>query len=283
MAAGNSTRALTRDTGSFVRSTPGSQSLERGLQLLRAFRHGVGVLTNAELSDRTGLPRPTVSRLMRSLVDAGFLAYDVRQKGYRLTAACLSLALSFRSSERLLEKALPRMREVAQGRLVNVGLAVADQLEMVYLDSVRLSRLGPFRRILPGSRIPIATTSLGCAFLAGLQPASRLALLARLEQEHGPAWPKLKRGIDTSLRAIRKDGYCMAYWQPGLVAVAMALQAPTGELYALNVSFPTPSATASPTSSPITPVAQDGSVEAHGALLLALGNDIRKTWDGDTA
>jgi hypothetical protein len=67
-----STRARTQATGTFVRSTPGSHSLERGLALLRAFRHGVDVLTNAELADRAQLPRPTVSRLTRSLVDAGF-------------------------------------------------------------------------------------------------------------------------------------------------------------------------------------------------------------------
>ncbi|MCW5258796.1 IclR family transcriptional regulator [Verminephrobacter eiseniae] len=270
MAAGVSTRALTRDTGTFVRSTPGSQSLERGLQLLRAFRRGVGVLTNAELADRTGLPRPTVSRLMRSLVDAGFLAYDGQQKGYRLTAACLSLALSYRSSQRALEKALPLMRQVAQGRLVNVGLAVADQLEMVYLDSVRLSRPGLLRRICPGSRIPIASTSLGCAFLAGMQQPARLALLAQLERQHGAAWPRLKRGVDAALQAIRKSGYCIAQWQAGMAAVAAPLHMPGGGLYALNVSFPSAS-----------PVLDD-SIAAHAGLLLALVDDIRKAWDSDT-
>lgn len=266
MAAGDSTRALTRDTGAFVRSTPGSQSLERGLQLLRAFRDGVGVLTNAELAERTSLPRPTVSRLMRSLVDAGFVAYDTPQKAYRLTAACLSLALSFRSSERLLEKALPLMRALAQGRLVNVGLAVADQLEMVYLDSVRLSRRGIFRRISPGSRIPVATTSLGCAYLAGMQPAARAALMQQLAQAHAAAWPRLERGIHTALRAVRKNGYCHAQWQAGMTAVALPLPTPGGGLYALNVSFPTSLA------------AMDDSVEVHGALLLALAQDIRKAW-----
>lgn len=267
MPASESTRARTRDTGTFVRSTPGSQSLERGLQLLRTFRDGVGVLGNAELAERTGLPRPTVSRLMRSLVDAGFVAWDTRQMGYRLTAACLSMALSFRSSEPLLEKALPLMRTLAQGRLVNVGLAVADQLEMVYLDSVRLSRRGIFRRISPGSRIPVATTSLGCAFLAGMAPAARAALLARLALAHAEAWPRLKRGIDAALRDIRRVGYCSAQWQAGMTALAVPLPTPGGGLYALNLSFPT----ASPE--------MDDSTAEHAALLLALAQDIRKAWE----
>ena len=72
MTETRSTRARTLATGTFVRSTKGSQSLERGLALLRAFRTGTLALSNAELAERCQLPRPTVSRLTRSLVDAGF-------------------------------------------------------------------------------------------------------------------------------------------------------------------------------------------------------------------
>lgn len=253
-----STRARTQATQVFVRSTAGSQSLERGLSLLRAFRHGSGTLTNADLAERAGLPRPTVSRLTRSLVDAGFLVYDLQHKGYRLAPACLSLALAYRSSEPVLERALPLMRELAEGRRVNVGLAVADQFDMVYLDSVRRSRLGIFRRLLPGSRIPIAPTSLGRAYLAGLAPAPRQQLLARLQQAHGQDWPVQGRHIRQSLRDVRSQGFCHAQWAAGMAAVATPLQAPGTALYALNVSFP------------IDACATAESVRAHAELLLGL-------------
>ena len=266
MRSSESTRARTQASGTFIRSTPGSHSLERGLALLRAFRHGVDVLTNAELADRTQLPRPTVSRLTRSLVDAGFLAYDLEQRGYRLTAACLSLALSFRTSDKTLATALPLMRSLAEGRRVNVGLAVADQLEMVYLDSVRYSRLGVFRRILAGSRIPIASTSLGCAFMAGMPATERKALLARLRKAHGSEWPALQRHVDASMRAIDERGYCAAHWVPGMAAVAVPLRAPSGSLYAMNVSFP------------INGQASAESIEALAVLLLRLTAELRKMW-----
>lgn len=253
-----STRALTQARQAFVRSTAGSQSLERGLALLRAFRHGTGLLTNAELADRTGLPRPTVSRLTRSLVDAGFLHYDVVLKGYRLAPACLSLALAYRSSEPVLERALPLMRELAEGRRVNVGLAVADQLEMVYLDSVRFSRLGIFRRLMPGSRIPIAPTSLGCAWLAGLPAQPQRALLARLKVEHGKAWPALQRQVMQSLRDVQSQGFCHAQWAAGMAAVAAPLRPQGGALYALNVSFP------------VTGHEDGQAVAVHAELLLSL-------------
>ncbi|CAG9186821.1 helix-turn-helix domain-containing protein [Cupriavidus pinatubonensis] len=123
------------------------------------------MLTNAELAKRTGLARSTVSRLTRSLVDAGFLGYDLQRNGYRLQAVTLSLALAYRSEATLLSLATPCMEKVARSEKVNVGLAVADAGEMVYLESVRGSRQGVSWRLMPGSRVPIASTSLGYAYL----------------------------------------------------------------------------------------------------------------------
>lgn len=40
-----------------------NRSLERGIELLRAFRPGADLLGNGELAERTGLSRATVSRL----------------------------------------------------------------------------------------------------------------------------------------------------------------------------------------------------------------------------
>lgn len=267
MVREQSTRARSRATGSFLRSTPGSQSLERGMLLLRTFRLGLDTLSNAELSSRTGLPRPTVSRLTRSLVDAGFLAYDHEKQGYRLASVCLSLGLAYRSTLRAVDAALPLMRTLAERRRVNVGLATADQLEMVYLDSVRLSRLSLFRRIVPGSRIPITKTALGGAFMAGLSADERGALWTRLRQANGLDWTAQRRGIDAALRSVRERGFCIAEWQVGMKSVAAPIRAPSGELYALNVSFPVPA------------VSAEEQAQDHAALLLRLVADIRTCWD----
>ena len=41
-------------------------ALARGLDVLRCFRPGEVSLTNLDLSERTGLPKPTISRLTTS-------------------------------------------------------------------------------------------------------------------------------------------------------------------------------------------------------------------------
>ena len=53
--------------------SPANRSLERGVEILRAFRPGSDLLGNGELADRTGLSRATVSRLSQTLVGMGML------------------------------------------------------------------------------------------------------------------------------------------------------------------------------------------------------------------
>ncbi len=261
-----STRAQSRASGSFVRTSPGSHSLERGLGLLRAFRVGSVVLTNADLAARCGLPRSTVSRLTRSLVDAGFLSYDHGERGYRLSAVCLSLALSYRTSQAALDAALPLMRGLAEGRRINVGLAVLDQTEMVYLDSVRLGRSSLFRRLVPGSRIPVALTALGRAYMFAMPVDERQALLNRLAAEHGARWPRIQKEISASFKELRRLGYCWAEWQQGAVAIAASVREPNGQRYALNVSSQIPSG-------PMEPF-----IASHGELLRELTVAIEARW-----
>jgi DNA-binding IclR family transcriptional regulator len=222
----------------FVRDTPGSQALERGLRVLRAFRPGTTVLTNAELAQRTGLPRPTISRLTRSLVDSGFLDYDVAASAYRLGAPFLSFGLAVRQGSIVLETALPLMREVAEGLRINVGLAVADDGEMIYLESVRRSRLGVFRHVVSGSRLPIEATALGRAWLSGVGEGERRAVLGRISAKHGTRWPAIEEEVAEALAQIEQIGYCSVAWQVGMVSVAAPVAVPGFAVHAMNISFP---------------------------------------------
>lgn len=45
-----------------------NRSLERGVEILRAFRPGTDLMGNSELSERTGIAPATVSRLTQTLV-----------------------------------------------------------------------------------------------------------------------------------------------------------------------------------------------------------------------
>lgn len=263
-----STRRVTQDTGNFTRTTEGSRSLERGLLLLRAFKIGSSTLTNAELAKRTGLPRPTVSRLTRSLVDGGFLTYDVEERAYRLGSIVLSLADTFRLAHQATEVALPLMLETAEEHKVNVGLAVADQTEMVYLLTIRHSpdSVSRLRRVAPGTRVPIEQTAVGLAYLEALPQAVRQAVLGEIGLRVGSRWTQRRKQLETVIAQVHKHGYSSASFIPGNMAVGRTFGGPDHQLYAMNISFEAQ-------------VGQEDEETRHYASVLAkLINNIDKVW-----
>ena len=66
-------------------------ALARGLEVLRAFTPTEGLLGNGEIVERTGLPKPTVTRLTYTLTKLGYLAYVERLGKYQLAPAALVL------------------------------------------------------------------------------------------------------------------------------------------------------------------------------------------------
>ena len=216
-------------------SSPANRSLERGVEILRAFRPGSALLGNGDLAERTGLSRATVSRLTQTLVGVGMLQQEPLRKGYRLAPAVLSLAHSMRSGSMLLQVAAPLMRALAESKRINVGLAAPDGDEMVYLESIRYSRRVAFRNVVSGQRVPMELTSLGRAYVSAASEPKRRALLALFKKRRGAQWPALSREIDEAMSMVSDRGFCVASWQPEVVALAVPLQI-TDAIYSLNVS-----------------------------------------------
>jgi DNA-binding IclR family transcriptional regulator len=218
--------------------SPANRSLERGVELLRAYRPGTEVLSNMELAERTGLSRPTVTRLTQTLVGAGMLQRNERTRTYRLAPAVLSLAHAMRSGCSELLVAAPVMREAAESHRINVGLAAPDRDEMVYLESIRYSRRVALRTVVSGQRVPMELTSLGRAYLASAPDTRRKALMAQFQRRRGEQWPKLVEEIRRAIAQVHAQGYCAASWQPEVVALAAPLQFSSLPLV-LNVSTST--------------------------------------------
>ena len=218
--------------------SPANRSLERGIEILRSFRPGSELLGNAELAERTGLSRATVTRLTQTLVGAGYLQAEPRTRAYRLAPAVLSLAHAMRTGSTVLAIAAPRMRAVAQAERINVGLAAADRDEMVYLESIRYNRRPSLRTVVSGQRVPMELTSLGRAWLASAPDDQRKALLAHFRRLRRAQWGELGPALASAVADVEAHGYCAASWQAEVVAVAAPL-AFKGSRYALNVSLST--------------------------------------------
>jgi DNA-binding IclR family transcriptional regulator len=224
-------------------TSPSNRSLERGIEILRAFRPGSEVLGNGELAERTGLPKATISRLTQTLVGAGLLQAESALRAYRLAPAVLSLAHAMRSGSRVLAVAAPLMRRLAERERLNVGLAAPDRDEMVYLESIRYARRVAFRTVVSGQRVPMELTSLGRAYLASASEPELEALMSTFRRRRRRQWDALRTEIERSIRQVNEQGWCAASWQPEVVAVATLLET-ADAAYALNVSMSTTEPTA---------------------------------------
>jgi DNA-binding IclR family transcriptional regulator len=148
-------------TVSAERSTSGSQTLLRGLDVVEAVVDGPMPL--AELSARLGLARTTTHRLASALVDREYLVFRMRE-GYSLGPKLLELGYRAKQQLPLARVAAPFLEQLARTTEDTVHLGVVDGTWALYLDKIEGRR-----RVVIGSRIgdrhPIAITGLGKALV----------------------------------------------------------------------------------------------------------------------
>jgi DNA-binding IclR family transcriptional regulator len=211
-------------------------ALARGLEVLRVFGPGES-LANREIAARTGLPRPTISRLTYTLTRLGYLTQDPVTEGYRPSSAVLSLGYGAVAGTDFRTVARPHMQRIANLARSSCALGQCHGLEMIYLENCR-GQDAPFTLGLDvGSRIPLARTAMGRAYLAGLDPVQRAEMLKRLARQHGPAWKEIERGLERALRDYARLGFglSIAEWTPEINAVAVPILFPgNAGLMALN-------------------------------------------------
>lgn len=216
-----------------------NRSLERGLALLDCFRPGLGVLAHRDLVEQTGLPKATVTRLVRTLCEQGYLVADAWERGYRLGVPILSLARALTLESRLLERVSPLVHQLAEQAGAMVGFGTAHGSDIVYLDGINRDESRPSRRIGPGMRVPILGSSIGHAWLAGLPAARRSAEVARLRRTASAWKPGSRAMIAAAVREVRERGHCsVAYNEGRHVATAAPVTLPGGVVYAFNIAYP---------------------------------------------
>lgn len=142
-------------------------TLARGLAVLRAFRASDDGLGNAEISERTGIPKSTVSRLTFTLQSLGYLNHARRHDRYRPGPALLALGNVATSSISFVELAGPIMQRVADETGTMSLLLVRDDKKLLILKTWRPRGISSLWLEI-GHRLPFNGTSSGHALLAAM-------------------------------------------------------------------------------------------------------------------
>jgi IclR family transcriptional regulator, acetate operon repressor len=181
----------------------GVQSIERAFDLLEMLADAGGALGLSEVATASGLPLPTVHRLMRTLV-------NVRQEASRRYTLGSRLIWLGETSSRLLGTWLrPFLAQLVRETGETANLAMLDGDEVVYLAQVPSPHsMRMFTE--PGRRVRVHCTAVGKAMLAELPPGQARSLLERSEMP--ASTPTTITDPDlllAHLEVIRKQGYAV--------------------------------------------------------------------------
>lgn len=211
-------------------------ALERGISVLRCFSQDRPVLGYADIAKMTGIPRPTVNRLVATLAATGMLKPALAADRFTLGPAVISLARVFLVSLDVRAVARPRMMAMAEDLGCSVYLAVRDGMEMVLIEACRpnSSILSP--RLDVGSRAPIPSSALGRAYLSALDDSKRAQLIESLRLLRGPEWDRMGPAMQRSIDEAQRLGYCLSLgeFHHEINSVSVPLVGPGDETMALN-------------------------------------------------
>lgn len=215
-------------------------SLARGLEVLRAFEPGDGLLGNLELAKRTGLPKPTIARITHTLTTLGYLEYNHRLEKYSLGTPVLALGYACLSNVGIARIARAHMQELADFANISVALGNRDRLNLAYLELAHGSATVSLR-LEVGARIPIARSAMGMAYLHALPEKERDFLVAAIGKQDPAGFPDFQKRLAQAFRELDEQGFCVSLgtFEKTVNGVGAALKTRDGgSVFAFNCSGP---------------------------------------------
>jgi IclR family pca regulon transcriptional regulator len=212
-----------------------SQSLARGLAILRCFTPEHPVLGIADIADDLGMSRSTTHRYVITLVALGYLEQGASRK-YRLGLRGTDLGMAVLDATGLREHAHAALEELCSQTGYTASLSVLDGVEIVYVDRVRSFRGSEADHGLsPGSRLPAYCTAMGKLLLAYLPEKELHELVADMKlAKHGPHTITSKKKLLAELDLVREENFAVNDQElaADLNAIAAPLRDESGQVIA---------------------------------------------------
>jgi IclR family acetate operon transcriptional repressor len=225
-----------REVLNVERQASGVQSVERALTLLETLADAGGELSLTQMAAAAGLPLPTIHRLVRTLVDRGYIR-QLPSRRYSLGPRLINLGE--RASGTLAEWARPRLADLVTALGETANLTMLDGDKVAYVAQVESPH--PMRMFTEvGNRVPLHSTGVGKVLLAQMNDRDLASVVQRIGL---PALtPASITDVDvfiSEIRAARERGYAMddEETQLGVRCVAVPLLGGPST-FALSVSGP---------------------------------------------
>ena len=220
---------------------PGSQSLERGLDILETIEAEGGDIGVREIARRLGLSPTIVQRLVSSLAVRGYIEKSPETARYRLGHRAMILGASGERGVDYVATARRELDRLAHEHHLNGFVAVLRAGRAIYLQAVQAD--GPVAiRVSLGSEMPLHSTAAGKVLLASLDDAAARKLVGT--RKLAPITPHTITDpavLLASLAKVRRQGYATVVEEniPGILSVGAPITDRAGGVVAaLSTAFP---------------------------------------------
>lgn len=217
-------------------------SLARGLEVLRCFRPNELFLTNTDFSERTGLPKPTISRLTHTLCRLEYLVADPRTGTYRLGAGVLQLGFGVLASMEIGDRAAQVLHDLREGPNPYITAALGerfrDRVIYIAVDS-SLEDVALTMRV--GSRLPLFRSAAGRAILVATPEPQREVWFQQAAKCDPDGDAARRAGLAQAAEEYGTLGYCTGFgdWRSDVNGIAVPVFSLGGSrIYGLNVGGP---------------------------------------------
>ena len=198
--------------------------------------------TLQEIVNETGLPKPSVHRVLQQLESAGIVQRDGDDRHYVLAPRMRRIANDLLARDSLYAARHAVLRELREVVGESCNLTAFQSGEVLYLD--RVETMAPLRFFLQqGSRVPAHCSATGKLFLSQLPPRQQKHLIEAASLERYTANTIVTpEALYQEVARTRKRGYGIdnEEFLPGLVCFAVLVPSPGG-LAHLGVAMQGPS------------------------------------------
>jgi len=219
-------------------------ALARGLEVLACFRSADKGLTNQQIAERCGLPKSTVTRFTYTLTRLGYLTQESGGR-YVLGTATLGLGSAMLARLDIRQLARPMLQELADFSGTTVSIAMRDRLSMIYVEVCR-STAALSLSLQVGSRMPLAASAIGRAYLVKASEQERKDILSRCLELDELAFTAMQDGLEKGLRDYAQYGCATSFgeWQKDVNGIAVGFF-PIGGSQLMSVNCGGPSSSVS--------------------------------------
>lgn len=218
------------------------EALAKGLRLLSLFTVERPALRIKDLVALSGIPMPTVFRLVATLEEEGYVERTLDGQ-VRPGTGVLALGFAAMQGLDLVQTAQGSLRDLSAstGETVNLGVLYGDQVLFVARVPRRNTVLAADIRV--GSTVPAVFSSIGKVLLAhqGEEELDQRITDDSFGGTWGPRAVRTREALKVQLAAVRADGYLIQRDEaiPGLSSIAAPIrQAGDTVVAAVNVAVP---------------------------------------------